>query len=116
MPEERKAALVLGGSGSIGAAVVKRLTKAGCSVMAVGRTNARLNHLLKEAPRAMPYTADCTSEAQVRRCVEAFLAFAGRLDFVVHTSVSSPTRTRPSSVTQQTNGGERWRRTSRASS
>src|SRR5262249_12630409 len=90
MSEQKKAALVLGGSGSIGAAVVKRLTEAGCYVMAVGRTDARFNRLLKEAPRAKPDTADCTSEAQVRRCVEDFLARAGGLDLLVDTVAIEP--------------------------
>jgi NAD(P)-dependent dehydrogenase (short-subunit alcohol dehydrogenase family) len=107
MPKEQKAALVLGGSGSIGAAVVKRLTEADCFVMAVGRTDARFNDLLKEAPQAKMYAADCTSEAEVRRCVADCLALAGRLDFVVHTVAIDPDPDTPLSRYPT----DRWQRT-----
>jgi 3-oxoacyl-[acyl-carrier protein] reductase len=89
-PEEgAKVALVTGGSRGIGAAIVRRLARAGCAVAINFKSDAKAAEALArecadDGATVMPFAADVAdpdAAAGVARAVEARF---GRLDVVVH--------------------------------
>ncbi len=82
---ENKAALVTGGASGIGAATVRRLARAGASVLAVDMNAEGLNALVEELGNAVnPHIADLTDRGQVEGAVAAAVERFGKLDILVN--------------------------------
>jgi NAD(P)-dependent dehydrogenase (short-subunit alcohol dehydrogenase family) len=85
-----RVALVTGGAGGIGGAVVRSLAKAGIDGIAVNyrRSSKEAADLVAEMEhgglKAMAVQADVQSEAQVRRMIERIRERFGRLDILVN--------------------------------
>jgi len=83
-----KVALVTGGAGAIGQAVVRALGKRGASVGAVdndaGGLGASLHTLAAEGLRVASFPADITSPTQVEATVDEVEAALGPIDFLVN--------------------------------
>ncbi len=74
--------LVLGGSGALGGAVVRRLAEDGARCAFTWRTNEAAAQALRE--RGAPVRCDARDPAQVRAAVDEAAATLGGLDGVVH--------------------------------
>jgi retinol dehydrogenase 14 len=84
-----KAVLVTGGSGGIGKATALRLAQMGASVSIIGRDAARTATAAREIGSAggtpvNAFTADLSSQAEVRRVAVEVLARLPRLDVLVN--------------------------------
>lgn len=90
MELQGRVALVTGGAGGIGSAVVRRLAKAGLSGVAINyrKSAAEAEALAKEVERegvkAAALQADLQSDEQVRRMIRAVEERFGRLDVLVN--------------------------------
>jgi short-subunit dehydrogenase len=87
-PSVPSVALVTGGSGGIGAATARRLTRAGARVILVARGVQKLEtvagEIRREGGEAAVLPADLTSEADCRRVFERSREFYGPVDVVVN--------------------------------
>lgn len=83
---ENRVAVVTGGTGFLGRAVVRRLLAAGAGVHVTWRDEAEVTRLReylgREAARVTLHEVDLTRERQVREAFEAVLAADGRLDIL----------------------------------
>ena len=80
-----KVALVTGSTGGIGEATVRRFLQEGASVMAVGRSTAKLkdlNERIGDEARLEVVVADATDEAATEAAVAATIRHFGGLDIV----------------------------------
>ena len=90
MELQGRVALVTGGAGGIGGAVVRSLAKAGISGVAVNyrRSSKEAQKLAAELERggvrALAFQADVQSDAQVRGMIEQIHSRFGRLDILVN--------------------------------
>ena len=85
---KNKIAIVTGGSGGIGKAVVQSLAKAGCRVIAVSRSRQELKvikeNLQKEGLRVEIKKADVSNYAQVQKVVSAVIKKFHTVDILVN--------------------------------
>jgi len=79
-------ALVTGGSGAVGRAVVRRLCADGFQVAFTFRASAEKAEALSIETGAVGFRADLTNGAQVRETVAAVLQRYGRIDVLVNNS------------------------------
>ena len=79
-----KTALVTGGSGAVGAAVVRRLVAAGCAVAFTWRSGAERAAVLETETGAFGFQAELTDPEQVEKMVKAVEAKLGRIDILVN--------------------------------
>ncbi len=86
-------ALVTGGGTGIGAAVARRLARAGHAVVLTGRRREPLERVAAELPRALAVAADVTDEHAVADVVAAAVRFGGGLDVVVNNAGGGGTGT-----------------------
>jgi decaprenylphospho-beta-D-erythro-pentofuranosid-2-ulose 2-reductase len=83
-------AIVVGASSGIGAALVRRLVREGCRVVAVARRQEALDAVCREAdqgvgePRALPLVHDVTDVAGARAAFERAVGLLDGLDVVVY--------------------------------
>jgi 3-oxoacyl-[acyl-carrier protein] reductase len=83
-------AVVTGGGGDIGAAVVRRLCEAGGAVVVVDRDGDRAQEAADAAPGdALAVCADVSTKEGVDAYINAALSRFGRLDFSTTTPASS---------------------------
>ncbi len=89
-----KVALVTGGSKGIGKAVARGLAQEGAKVAICARTKAELDvaaaELAKPSADVFAVAGDLTSEADVRKIVEATIARFGRIDILVNNAGAAP--------------------------
>ncbi|MCU1635290.1 MAG: short-chain dehydrogenase/reductase [Cryobacterium sp.] len=79
-----KVAIVTGASSGIGLATTVALADEGCSVLAVGRSQARLTELLGDGSRPIEtLVADVADPSSAERIVAAALERFGRIDIVL---------------------------------
>jgi retinol dehydrogenase-14 len=88
-PMTGKAVLITGGSGGIGKATALRLAQMGASVSIIGRDAGRTAIAAREiagagGTQANAFTADLSSQAEVRRVAVEVLARLPRLDVLVN--------------------------------
>jgi 3-oxoacyl-[acyl-carrier protein] reductase len=85
---EKRVALVTGGSRGIGAAIVKRLAKDGCHVVAMARSIEKLNEVVAEVAAAHgsaeAVTCDIADAKALAAAVEQIADKHGRLDVLVN--------------------------------
>jgi len=79
-----KVALVTGGSGALGGAVVRTLRRDGWAVAFTYRTGSEQAEALAKETGASAFKADLTSAAEAASAVEAVLARFGRIDALVN--------------------------------
>ena len=83
-----KNAVVLGGAGILGRAMVCGLAQAGASVAIAGRTQSKCEHLAAELAEqgfsARGYQADTTDEARLSEAAQKILADFGQIDILVN--------------------------------
>jgi len=84
-----KTALVTGGSGAIGRAIVRAFSKEGFAVAFTYRTNEASASALSEETGAPGYQADLTRTDDVRQCVARVLERLGRIDVLVNNAGST---------------------------
>ena len=90
MELQGRVALITGGAGGIGGAVVRSLAKAGISGVAINyrRSASEAEHLATELERsgvkALAIQADVRNDAQVRAMIEKIGQHFGRLDILVN--------------------------------
>lgn len=77
-------ALVTGGSGGIGAAIARGLSRAGVAVTVLGRNTARLGAIVAAGDAAFQVEADVTDEAAVASAIAAAEARLGALAILVN--------------------------------
>src|SRR4051812_15804546 len=85
---EKRVALVTGGSRGIGAAIVKRLAKDGCHVVAMARNGDKLNEVVEQVRQmegsAEPWVCDIADPKALAAAVEQIADKHGRLDVLVN--------------------------------
>jgi 3-oxoacyl-[acyl-carrier protein] reductase len=79
-----KVALVTGGSGALGSAIVRRLTRQGDTVAFTFNTNRRAADALAAQTGATPFRADLTDAQQVHDLVRQVLDRFGQIDVLVN--------------------------------
>jgi NAD(P)-dependent dehydrogenase (short-subunit alcohol dehydrogenase family) len=88
---KNKVAIVTGGAGGIGEAIVRKLGAKGVKVVATGRTAAKLDKLGAALGGGMEYSSiaiDVTADDAPKSIVDHALATFGRLDIVVNNAGS----------------------------
>lgn len=75
--------VIFGGTGGIGAALVRQLAAAGCRLAIVARDQGRLDSLGSELNVGV-FRADATDSASVEQCFEAIIEKHGQVDGVVN--------------------------------
>jgi NAD(P)-dependent dehydrogenase (short-subunit alcohol dehydrogenase family) len=92
MKLDGKVALITGGGQGIGAAIAERFVDDGAKVCITGRTREKLERVAGSLPGGSVRTCvgDVTSYDDVKRMVEAALAFGGRLDVLVNNAAIDP--------------------------
>lgn len=81
--DERRVALVLGGSGDIGRAVAQRLAADGVAIALAGRSQTALAEAASVIPGARTYAGDLAQPAAADKLVGDVVRDFGRLDIVV---------------------------------
>ena len=83
---EGQTIIVTGGGSGIGRCTAHELHFLGARLALLGRTAEKLEQVKQElgAPEAFTHAADLRDEDQVRRAVEAVLAWGGRIDGLVN--------------------------------
>lgn len=81
-PLKGKVALVVGATGGIGRATAMRLAAEGASVVAAGRSAARLDELTAQSDTIVSQIAEVSKEEDVIRLVKRTMQEFGRLDIV----------------------------------
>lgn len=88
MSLSNRVAIITGGTGNLGRAVVPAFLGAGATVVVPYRTDASINklreHVGDEGTRLHDQHVDVTDEAAVARLVDAVLAEHGRIDFLLN--------------------------------
>lgn len=92
--DKSNVAVIIGGTGHIGTAIVVELRKLGCNVAVV----ARHEHSLEEFPentfddgaRISIHQADASVEDQIKRCLNEVKEDFGRIDYVVYSAGITP--------------------------
>jgi NAD(P)-dependent dehydrogenase (short-subunit alcohol dehydrogenase family) len=79
-----KSALVTGGSGAVGSAVVRRLRRDGLDVAFTWRTRREAAEALARETGASPHQVELTDAAQVKRAIGEVAARLGRIDVLVN--------------------------------
>jgi 3-oxoacyl-[acyl-carrier protein] reductase len=80
-----KVALVTGAGRNIGRAIALALADAGAAVVLNARSSrSEIDAVAAEIKESLPFMADVTDEAAVRRMIEATLKRFGRLDILVN--------------------------------
>ncbi len=79
-----RVALITGGTGGIGKALVRAFSEAGYSVAFTYKTNTEAAGELKNALGAYPIKADGRSESEVKAAVAGTLAEFGRIDCLIN--------------------------------
>lgn len=79
-----KVAVLVGGSGGIGAATAKALAARGAKVAIAGRDQAKLDALAKEIPDSLAVVADARESESMRALMEAARRRFGRVDILVN--------------------------------
>lgn len=88
---EGKVAIVTGGAGGIGEAIVRRLGEKGVKVVATGRSGAKLEKLAEAIGSSMAFSwiaADITADDAPKKVVDHAISTFGRLDIVVNNAGS----------------------------
>ena len=93
-----KVALVTGGNGGIGLAIVEGLVESGASVLVVGRDPAK-NAAAAAQTGAASFAADVTDAAQCRAAVDEAKRVFGRLDILVN-NAGTNVRARPEALAE----------------
>ncbi|HOX07743.1 MAG TPA: SDR family NAD(P)-dependent oxidoreductase [Planctomycetota bacterium] len=81
---DAKVALVTGGSGALGGAIVRRLRRDGLEVVFTFNAHEKEAGELAESSGAVAFRADLTDRAQVRAMVKGALDRFGRIDVLVN--------------------------------
>ena len=81
---DKKVALVTGGSGALGGAIVRRLRRDGLEVAFTFNAHEKEAGELAEASGAVAFRADLTDRAQVGAMVKGVLGRFGRIDVLVN--------------------------------
>jgi len=76
-----KVVVITGGSGALGQVVVPAFVNAGAKVIVMGHHSATATAVIQGVQIV---TADVTDESDVRRCIEAMLEKAGRIDALIN--------------------------------
>ena len=105
-PEDRPVYLILGASGGIGSALVRRLRQRDAELILAARTEEPLRELARETGAAA-FPLDATVEGDVARCAGQALEIHGRLDGIANCVGS--VLLKPAHLTTQ----EDWERTLR---
>ncbi|MBC5774026.1 SDR family oxidoreductase [Pontibacter sp. KCTC 32443] len=83
-----KVAIVTGGGSGIGEAICKKFAREGASVVVAGFPEDPVEEVVKEIQKeggtALPFTADLSTEANAKRCVETAVSQYGKLDILVN--------------------------------
>jgi NAD(P)-dependent dehydrogenase (short-subunit alcohol dehydrogenase family) len=83
-----KVAIVTGGGSGIGEAICKKFAREGASIVVAGfpedPVEAVVKEIQKEGGTALPFTADISTEANAKRCVETAISQYGKLDILVN--------------------------------
>ncbi|MBB6611300.1 SDR family oxidoreductase [Pontibacter sp. Tf4] len=83
-----KVAIVTGGGTGIGEAICKKFAREGASVVVAGFPEDPVEEVVKEIQKeggsALPFTADLSTEANAKRCVETAVSQYGKLDILVN--------------------------------
>ncbi len=93
-----KVALVTGGNGGIGLAIVEGFIEAGASVLIVGRDHAK-NAAAAEQTGASAFAADVTEQAQCEAAVAEAKRVFGQLDILVN-NAGTNVRARPEALAE----------------
>ncbi|MFF7188950.1 SDR family NAD(P)-dependent oxidoreductase [Streptomyces sp. NPDC008222] len=94
MAEEKftgKVVIVTGGGSGIGAATAHRFAAEGATVVIIGRTQAKLDTVVSEAPAGSTLTArvgDVSNEEEITRLVDTVAHDHGRLDTLVNNAAT----------------------------
>jgi 3-oxoacyl-[acyl-carrier protein] reductase len=84
-------AIVVGGTGLIGEAIVKTLVRKDCRVASIARHKDRLDEIVKATGgRSMAYQADAADPDEVRHCVDTIARDQGEIDFLVYSAGIAP--------------------------
>src|SRR5687768_1148166 len=83
---EKRVAIVTGGSRGIGAAIVRRLTKDGLHVVAIARNLDKLNEVARSAEDSSiePLPCDIADPKALAAAIESIADKHGRLDVLVN--------------------------------
>ncbi|MEJ8758036.1 SDR family oxidoreductase [Pontibacter sp. H259] len=83
-----KVAIVTGGGSGIGEAICKKFAREGASVVVAGFPEDPVEDVVKEIQKeggtALPFTADLSTEANARSCVETAVSQYGKLDILIN--------------------------------
>jgi NAD(P)-dependent dehydrogenase (short-subunit alcohol dehydrogenase family) len=83
-----KVAIITGGGSGIGEAICKKFAREGASVVVAGFSEDPVEAVVKEIQKvggtALPFTADISTEANAKRCVETAVSQYGKLDILVN--------------------------------
>ncbi|MBS2533447.1 glucose 1-dehydrogenase [Catenulispora sp. NF23] len=86
-----KVVIVTGGGSGIGAATAHRFAAAGATVVIIGRTRAKLDKVVSEAPRGSTVIArvgDVSAQEEITGLVDAVAQEHGRLDTLVNNAAT----------------------------
>jgi NAD(P)-dependent dehydrogenase (short-subunit alcohol dehydrogenase family) len=83
-----KVAIVTGGGSGIGEAICKKFALEGASVVVAGFPEDPVEEVVKEIEKeggtALAFTADLSTEANAKRCVETAVSQYGKLDILIN--------------------------------
>ena len=89
-----KVDIVTGGGSGIGEAICKKFAREGASVIVAGfpedPVEAVAKEIQKEGGTALPFSADISTEANAKSCVETAVSQFGKLDILVNNAGMAP--------------------------